>query len=470
MPQLFKELFFSDPRVQLDDAGLLWKPVLRTGEWKTGPNGRPLVVIPGRSPDQMKAIGMQDIVDNFDKIEHVTIPLSHDDRLDENQGFVRRLKIHKADDGTSYLMAAHDFTEPDAKEKVQRGTWPNTSVGLEFDYQHKETGAKIPVVLKHVALTHRPWINRLTPFGVTASEDIDYTVSSVEFSEAKTDDQLAHFDITAWSGGALKPEQIRAKIAESLGADHTILDVAHNRALVKNGDKQFIVNYSVADGNVAVDPKDSWQEHSSPAPSSPAPTPTPDNIIPTVPPKEPTAVTPTETPEVKALREQLAAAEADRQRMATQLSEQANQLTTLSEKDKKRDAEEWLSDLRGMGLSEENGCTAFLVKVRNFAISDEGKAVINFSEDGRDAAPVPMTVTQALKALLSELPTDDKTGALKLGLSTIATDPLNVSGSTKPPVNDPNEVKLAEGTREFEEDQDEVFAAMFNRPPVTAGA
>lgn len=470
MPQMFKELFFSDPRVQLDDAGLLWKPVLRTGEWKTGPNGKPLVVIPGRSPDQTKAIGMQDIVDNFDKIEHVTIPLSHDDRLDENTGFIRKVKIHRADDGTSYLMAAHDFTEPDVKGKVERGTYPNTSVGLEFDYQHKESGSKIPVVLKHVALTHRPWINRLTPFGVSASEDTDYSVSSVEFSEAKTDDQLAHFDITAWSGGALKPEQIRAKLVESIGADHTILDVAHNRALVKNGDKQFIVNYSVADGNVAVDPKDSWQEHSSVAPSSPAPTPTPDNIPSTDPPKEPTAVTPTETPEVKALRDQLAAAEADRQKMATQLAEQATQLTTLSEKDKKRDAEEFISELRGMGLSEENGCTGFLVKVRNFAISDEGKAIINFSEDGKDAAPVPMTATQMLKALLSELPTDDKTGALKLGLSTIAADPLGTSQAGKPPVADPNETKLAEGTPEFDEDQDKVFEAMFNRPPVTAGA
>lgn len=465
MPQTFKELFFTDPRVQADDDGLLWKPVLRSGEWKTGPNGKPLVVIPGRSMDQTKAIGMQDIVDNFDKIEHVTIPLSHDDRLDENTGFVRKVKIHSADDGTSYLMAGHDFTEPEVKGKVERGTFANTSVGLEFDYPHKESGAKIPVVLKHVALTNRPWINRLTPFGVTASEETDYEVSGLEFSEARTPDQLAHFDASTWAGDTLKPEQVREKIAAALGADASLLDVAHNRALIKSGDKNFTINYSVEGGDVTIDPKDSWVEHITPAPSSdPVATVPPGNIPPNpVEPKEP-VVTPTETPEVKELRERLAAAEAERETMSTQLAEQGNIITNLSSKDRKRDAEDFLTDLRGIGLTEENGCTAFLVATRNFLLSDEGKATINFSEDGKDAAPVPMTVTQVVKTLLGELPTDDKTGMLKLDLSTIASDPLRTSGRQKPPA-EPDETKLSEGSEEFEQDQDAIFEAMFGKSP-----
>ena len=175
-----------------------WKPVLRSGRWEAGPNGKPLQVIPGRSVNQRSAIGLQDIVDNFDKIEHVTIPLSHDDKVDENTGFIRKLKIAKHGDD-HFLMAGHDFTELDVKAKVERGTIPNTSCGLEFDYT-RETGDKLPVVLKHVALTHRPYINRLTPFSVNASEDAsDYEMEALQFSEPTPAEEVAHFDAARWT-------------------------------------------------------------------------------------------------------------------------------------------------------------------------------------------------------------------------------------------------------------------------------
>ena len=96
--------------MQVDkESGLIWKPVLRDGKWEAGPNGKPFQVIAGRSVNQRSAIGLQDIVDNFKKIEHVTIPLSHDDRVEENTGYIRDLKISEVD-GVHYLMAAHDFT------------------------------------------------------------------------------------------------------------------------------------------------------------------------------------------------------------------------------------------------------------------------------------------------------------------------------------------------------------------------
>src|SRR5690606_25969324 len=102
-------------------------------------------------------------------------------------GFINRLRVRPGSDGVHYLMAGHRFTENDIERKVLNGRIANTSVGLEFDYVRKEDGKRFPVVLRHVALTNRPWINRLTPFGVNASEE-DYNIFSMQFSEPLEDE------------------------------------------------------------------------------------------------------------------------------------------------------------------------------------------------------------------------------------------------------------------------------------------
>lgn len=465
----FKELFFSDPRVQVDpQTGYIWKPVLRAGEWKVGPNGKPLVVIAGRSLDQTKAIGLQDIVDNFKRgvIEHVTIPLSHDDRVDENTGYIRDVKVHTAGN-EALLMAAHDFTEPDVKGKVQRGTIPNTSVGLEFGYTAKESGVRHPIVLKHVALTHRPWINKLAPFGVNASEvrEGDYDVETAQFSEVLPLEKVAHFSISAWdTDGDI--ERIREKIKGKLPEGFEPEVMARDSVLVKDRDgRQFVVNYSLADGDVSIAEQDAWVEHTVAPPSSTTPPASaPDATITPInePPKEPTVVTPPVQPTdtEKALQEQLAAAQVELTAAKTQLSEQGQTISTLAMKDRVNETETFLTLLRKMGLTEDAGATDLLVYLRNLRLSDQGQATVLLSE-AADQQPKPITVTTMLDEIFKKLPTDERTGALKVVLSEQVTpDPLDLSSSTKPVLLDESGRPIVEGTDEWERHQEALFSQL----------
>lgn len=93
----------------------------------------------------------------------------HTDIARNNTGFIRALRIADEGDG-SKLQAAFDFTEPEVKEKVKRGTIPNTSAGIMYDFMRKADGKVFPVSLAHVALTHRPWIDGLEPFGIAAAD------------------------------------------------------------------------------------------------------------------------------------------------------------------------------------------------------------------------------------------------------------------------------------------------------------
>ncbi len=473
MPVEYKELFFSDPRVQVDkESGLIWKPVLRDGKWEAGPNGKPFQVIAGRSVNQRSAIGLQDIVDNFKKIEHVTIPLSHDDKVEENTGYVRDLKISKVD-GVSYLMAAHDFTEPDIKAKIERGTIPNTSCGLEFDYTHKESGKKIPVVLKHVALTHRPFINRLTPFGVNASEDStdEYEVEALEFSEPTPVEEVAHLDKANWDS-EFSIEAIRTQIAETLLADEVEpVTMARESVLLKDkkSGKSYVARYSIDGGKVSVVDRGEWVEHLDELPATEEVTAPPEVDPPADinPPEEETPVPEAQIETIDELRERLAAAEASAEAERAQRASLETKVASLSEESRERQAEDFISHLRGIGLTEEAGCTDLLAYTRSVMLSDEGESAILLSEDG-DEAPKTFTATAMIKEIFSRIPTDEKTGQIAVALSEQHSDPLGQSGGNKPPRVDEREVSLAEGTEEFEKAQDELYERMYSYAPTSA--
>jgi hypothetical protein len=171
----------SDTETFADEDGLVWKEVLREGEWTVRPGAnqspvkKPLKVVVGYSEDPSTEIGFADLIDAFNEgaIDHVTIPTSHEDKPEQNTGFVRALEVRQAEDGTYKLFAGMEFTEPDIKEKALRGTIANTSVGVIFDYIKKSTGKVYKMALGHIALTNKPWINGMKPFGVNASEDLD---------------------------------------------------------------------------------------------------------------------------------------------------------------------------------------------------------------------------------------------------------------------------------------------------------
>jgi hypothetical protein len=256
---------------------LIWKTVLRTGSWRyrPGPGQRPIAkplnVIAGHSDNPKLIIGLADIVDAFNDgaIEHVTVPTSHEDRVEENTGFIRALKID-ADPkrpGESRLRAGFDFTEDEVEAKVLNGSIANTSVGLYFDYVRKDDGREYKVALAHVALTNHPWINGMEPFGsLEASEDVE--VVSLEFEE-QTEEHLAQKVKVAWSpsnGHNYMREQVQRALDQSYPGGleepgHYIIDMADGQALVGAGYGEgnvYVVSYKMKDDSVELAPKDKW--------------------------------------------------------------------------------------------------------------------------------------------------------------------------------------------------------------------
>ena len=202
---------------QLDEKeGLIWAPILRSGMLATrpGPNGEkrhePLVFVPGRASDPRKEIGLENLLDSFQKkaIQHVTIPTSHDNGVLDNTGFIRDLKIvdSKKRPGEKVLVAAHDFRDPDVLKKVKLGTIANRSCGIVYDYTNTETGQTFDQAIDHVALTNKPWVTGMTPYGELDDEFAEREVVPMLLSERPSSSESLDLSdgVTdaAWDGSA----------------------------------------------------------------------------------------------------------------------------------------------------------------------------------------------------------------------------------------------------------------------------
>jgi hypothetical protein len=221
--EIYSDIQLDEPTEETDD-GLIWAPIARSGMLATrpGPNGekldKPLVFVPGHSEDQRKAIGLRDLYDAFnDKaVEYVTIPLSHENKVLENTGYIEKLKIgdSKKVPGEKVLLAGHKFTEPEVKEKVERGSIPSRSSGILYDYKNTTTGKVYPSALDHVCLTPKPWMGGMEPYG--SAELGDRTIIPMMLSEkpftAKSPEKvlptkLAQEDTTSHQGQKKKEIQ-----------------------------------------------------------------------------------------------------------------------------------------------------------------------------------------------------------------------------------------------------------------------
>lgn len=203
--QVLAEMYFADSDVK-EENDLIWKTTLREGTWKYSPGPgqvpvpRPISVVKEGTSDPIKnVISMQEILQNFENntVEHVTVPLSHKDHPIENTGFVRAMRMGSDKDGKAILEVGIDFTEPEVKEKVKRGTIPNISGGILFDYLHKETGKKYNAVMAHAALTPHPWLNGMKPFGVEASENLKVLAFSEENNNDTNDNSQGGDNVSA---------------------------------------------------------------------------------------------------------------------------------------------------------------------------------------------------------------------------------------------------------------------------------
>lgn len=371
--QDFLELFVTADTAQLADVkadkdGLIWKPMLPVGIWNVGPNGRPLKVVAGRSKDQRKEIGMQDVIDAFDAqaVPHVTVPLSHEDKTDENTGYIRKVKVATIN-GIKTLMGGHHFTDKKVEGKVTEGSIANTSVGLEFDYVRKDDGKKFPIILRHNALTNRPWLGRkLAPFGLAEDQAGNYSVMCGEYAgniieEPDPEAVTASIDDKSTSG-----------TQDTIQTSEVVDDPTHKEPVMAEENKK----------------------------DEPAKT-----------------VDLTDHPDFIAEREKSA-------RLAAQLEQ-------LAEKDRQRDAVDFVGVLKEMGFTEEKGCTGFLKETKAIMLADTGETALLLSEDGK-AAPSAMTVTTVLKRLFATLPGQDGKAPVATQLSEQATDPLQTSKDEKP--------------------------------------
>lgn len=416
------ELYFSNGETNEED-GLIWKTVLRTGTWayRPGPGQRPtpipLTVIRGHSTNPQRIVGLEDIEHawNESAIEHATIPLSHADRTEDNTGFVRKLKVEDDPDreGHYVLRAGLEFTEPDIKQKILNGSIANTSVGLYYDYIRKDDGTKFPIALAHVALTNRPWINGMRPFGL--SED---KVQIFEFAE----------DMSKETSTTTTTE---FKLQNGMPTNPGIYSVPVTYTTSSTGS----VELSFA-------PHDQWKQEKSEEESS-SETPKKEERMAKVPGLEGLELAEDAAAVVAAALEaaQRAADEAKAQADAL-----AAQNLALAEKEREREVEARIDELKGMGLSEQPG---FLKVVREVLLSDNGSSKLQLSENES------VTYTDIVNKLIDSLPKKD--GKINFGEQA---ESLGVEKDEKPARDTTDENKKSD-----EERYREAHVALYGREP-----
>lgn len=308
-------LHFSDnspgdeEKLELSDGksvDVIWKDVLVEGEYPltpgaNGPIKRRLTVkAEGESSREDNVISMSDIIDAHEDsaFKYVTIPTSHKDQAVENTGYVPRPKgirvVDKAIEGVQrkVMQCALGFTEPDIKGKVKRGTIPDCSAGIFFDWWNKHKDKRYRSAMKHVALTPTPFMGNLDPFPAVFASDPDIEgdvqVQHFMFDESGTSDQSSGSGDDSNSGNTgeivwneeASFQFVRAAIDEHLNPRRPEADAdlpiqprpsyytrdisREDTALVeeyfKGETKKYIIPFEVKEGAVEIAPATRWVE------------------------------------------------------------------------------------------------------------------------------------------------------------------------------------------------------------------
>jgi hypothetical protein len=276
-------------------AKVLWKDVLVEGEYpmSPGPGGAtdtPMrVTVDGESDYGTKTISMSDLIQSHKDgaFKYVTIPTSHKDGVLDNTGYVPRpdgVRIVEKN-GKQVFQAALGFTEPDVKGKVERGTIPDCSGGIFFNWLNKHTKKKYRAAMKHVALTPVPFMGNLDPFPAVFASDEEIPegtkVEVYNFAEGdnvgdNTSSDKAEIIWKAENGfrfvlnqvnAALNPEQTPAADGRPVEPRpfYSVMDVSSdNTALVeeffKGDNRRFVIPFEYKDGDVSIAPSLRWVE------------------------------------------------------------------------------------------------------------------------------------------------------------------------------------------------------------------
>ena len=276
---------------KIGDKNIIWKDILREGDFPITPGRKrkiPFKVVPsGKSSvtGDLITISMSELMKSYDDkaFESVTIPLRHpkpedkDDVLN-NSGYVEGLRVVKKNN-RHVMQAGLGFTEPDIGGKVRRGTIPNVSSGIVFDFTRKADGTKFPSALNHVCLTKTPWIDDLEPFKkVYASDDVpeDTRIDVVDFDDeetAKPDKAEIVWnenDSFSWVRSqvqvALNPPEPRDPEVPMMPRPmYDVMDISRdNTALVtewfKGDQRRWVIPFDIGEDKVTVSPATRWVE------------------------------------------------------------------------------------------------------------------------------------------------------------------------------------------------------------------
>jgi hypothetical protein len=298
----------------LDDKPVLWKDLMAEGMVARTPGLKEKipfkVIATGRSSsrDGNITVSMSDLIESFDAkaFQDVTIPDGHPkpdrvlpdgrvikgDSALNNTGYVRGLRVVKkrvkrpSGDGPEIhvLQAGLGFTEPDVAAKVKRGTVPNVSAGVFFDFVRKHDDRYFRAALNHAALTKQPWMQDLEPFqrAYFAEGDTEYEFTPLLLDDDNPDDtktakviwkdEVASGFVRDSLSKALNPqpspEEMAVGVPERPRAFYYVSDVTHNEPNLAQVEESYrgkttrwVVPYTQDDnGAVTPSPQTHWQE------------------------------------------------------------------------------------------------------------------------------------------------------------------------------------------------------------------
>lgn len=400
--------FKSESESVEGDDGLIWKPILRTGQWQYSPSPfgqrkNPFKIVAGSSSDISKEIGMEDIVASFKEgaVDHVTIPKSHANKVDENTGFIRDLKIEKdpARPGEYVLSAAHEFVDPDIRQKVLQGSIANNSCNIKQGYIDSETGKVYASVLKHSCLTNEPFIHGLASFSEEDGEEEQIYLDEVV-------EDITEKDKTS----------IIDTISEKFDEFKELLTKNNENSYNSNNEPASESNFSEANlnGGFINMPKELSELNLS------------EDVA-----AEVSAFLAEREASIKAdaANEAKEEFELKLSEAASKNADLANALAEARAKDHEKDVEEYVEGLKEVGFSEAPG---FLKEVRRILLADTGETSFSFSEDGEDVSFSP---TEIVKNVISALPKNDE------GEFSLSEQARLTPGAEKPLVNAEDENK-----------------------------
>jgi len=258
---------------QKESNGLIEKEILRTGSWPVIPTRggkvkKPLTIIrDGKSDREKGIISLSELYENFKRVgQRVQIPLTDDDddhknNLRLNTGFVQELKIVDRGDGDSRLVAVMDFTEPDVKEKVLRGTYADVSCGIPWNFSSR--GETYGAVLEHVAITNRPFIDDLGPFLALSDGDNEPVRRDIDHFTAPTPVEPTEPPkpriVDPFGGLSIRDvmKQAISVLPEAMRETFNVIDVKANGIVIQNDEAKqaWRVPFKVEEGKLVSSPE-----------------------------------------------------------------------------------------------------------------------------------------------------------------------------------------------------------------------